>query len=139
MSRGMDCIAASSVIAKNGIPHQTLAMIGPQSAWLGLERILSGALRIPSAKSQCGSGPTTGLNNQAQFSPETKLGTAQGRNVRACASARPRKDRLSKIARLKPNANCRTTDATVQINVFFKALQKLSSDIRSRKCARPTK
>ena len=35
------------------------------------------------ANSQCGSGPTTGLNSQAQLRPDRKVGTAQGRNTSA--------------------------------------------------------
>ena len=41
----------------------------------------------PSANSQCGSGPITGLNSQAQLRPVRKVGTAQGRKTSACAMA----------------------------------------------------
>src|SRR5471030_3398278 len=43
-SLGIDCNAASNVIAKNGMPNQTFASTGPYSARCGSERILYGSL-----------------------------------------------------------------------------------------------
>src|SRR5580704_12286764 len=85
-SRGIDCRAASRVMAKNGIPHQTLATMGPQSACRGSDKRLSGAFINPQLTNQCGRGPTSGLNSQAQLSADKKLGTAQGRKTSNCTS-----------------------------------------------------
>src|SRR5215207_89999 len=127
MSLGIDWSAARKVIAKNGIPHQTLAMIGPHKAWLGSERMFSGAAISPVANSQCGTGPTTGLNSQAQLRPDRKAGTAQGRKTRACTSARPGNLRLRSKARASPNTNWSATEATVQRTVLRSAFQKFAS------------
>src|SRR5882757_11034065 len=127
MSLGMDCNAASSVMAKNGMPHHTLAMIGPHSACCGSDNKLSGVFINPAALNQYGSGPTTGLNNQAQLSADKKLGTAHGRKTSNCTGARPLKGRASSKASTSPKENCRTTDAPVQVTVFLSAFQKLAS------------
>ena len=95
---GIAWSAASSVIAKNGMPHQTLAMIGPHSARLGVAQDVVGLGEHAERESQCGSGPITGLNSQAQLRPERKLGTAQGRKTRAWTSLRPRKGSSSSSA-----------------------------------------
>ena len=126
-------------MAKNGIPHQTLAITGPQIAWSGLESRLSGVVISPSRTNQKGRGPTTGLNNQAQFSPDRKLGTAQGRNTRAWMIPRPGKGLSSSRASVSPNVNWSTTDETVQVTVLRSAFQKLASARSSRKWSRPTK
>src|SRR3954452_23680398 len=89
ISSGMAWRAARSVMAKNGMPHQTLATIGPHKASRGSPRMLSGAARMPSAASQWGRGPITGLNSQAKVRPERKLGTAHGTNTSACTTRRP--------------------------------------------------
>src|SRR5262245_33598788 len=48
-SEGIDFSAASSVMAKKGIPNQTLATIGPHIAVAGSERIFVGSAFSPSA------------------------------------------------------------------------------------------
>src|SRR6185369_3298103 len=101
-------------MAKNGMPHHTLAMIGPHIALKGSERMLDGVLIRPRAASQCGIGPTTGLNIHAQFKPERKLGTAQGRKTSACTMLRPTNGRLSNKARMRPKTNWSTTEAPAQ-------------------------
>src|SRR6266404_4829114 len=53
---------------------------------------------MPSAAIQCGSGPITGLNSQAQVRPERKVGTAQGTKTKAWTRRRPRKGRKSSRA-----------------------------------------
>src|SRR5262249_10459693 len=101
-------------MAKNGMPHQTLATIGPHMALRGSERMGDGVDIKPGAASQCGIGPMTGLNIQAQLRPERKLGTAQGRKTSAWAMARPRKGRFKSSARIMPKKNCSTTEAPAQ-------------------------
>src|ERR1700742_286569 len=139
MSRGIDCNAASNMMAKKGNPHQTLAMIGPHRACVGLDRMLSGVDIRPSETSQCGTGPTTGLSIQAQLRPDRKLGTAQGRNTRAWTSERPGKERLSSKARTRPRKNWIATDSTVHQIVLDRAFQKLASSQRSVKGSKPIK
>ena len=68
---------------------------------------------MPSAASQCGSGPITGLNSQAQVRPERKVGTAQGTKTRAWTSRRPRNWRLSSRARPKPSRNWKASEPPV--------------------------
>src|SRR4051812_42815772 len=69
-SEGIDFSAASSVMAKNGMPNQTLATIGPHMAVEGSDRTLVGSAFSPKSNSQCGSGPTIGLNSQAHVRPD---------------------------------------------------------------------
>src|SRR3954447_21529125 len=135
----MDWSAASIVIAKNGTPHQTLAMIGPQRAVAGSDRMLLGSFVTPSAVIQCGIGPTTGLNSQAQLRPDRKVGTAHGRNTSAWMIGRPGNGLLSNNARTRPRMNCSRTETTVHCSVFRSAFQKFGSLASIRKLARPTK
>src|ERR1044072_5990160 len=88
-SDGIDFSAASRVMAKNGMPNQMLATIGPHMAVAGSESTLVGSAFSPSANSQCGSGPMIGLNSQAQVRPDRKDGTAQRRNKTAWTNLQP--------------------------------------------------
>src|SRR3569832_1862678 len=97
-SEGIDFSAASSVMAKNGMPNQMLATIGPHMAVAGSNNTLVGSAFMPCANSQCGSGPMIGLNSQAQVRPERKDGTAQGRNTTAWTTLRPKKGLSSSSA-----------------------------------------
>ena len=127
ISSGMAWRPASSVMAKNGMPHQTLATIGPHMASRGSPRMLSGAARMPSATSQCGRGPITGLNSQAKVRPERKLGTAQGTKTSACTSRRPANGSRSRRARPKPSANWSRSEAKVHSTVLPRAFQNTGS------------
>src|SRR5688572_10049473 len=51
-SFGIDCNAASKVMAKNGMPNQTFATTGPYSASCGSDRILYGSEMICRSASQ---------------------------------------------------------------------------------------
>ncbi|MNV85567.1 hypothetical protein D3C71_1795340 [compost metagenome] len=109
-------------MAKKGMPHQTLAMIGPHIAYCGSDKILPGWLIRPRSNSQCGIGPMTGLNSHAQLRPAKKEGTAHGRNTSACTRPRPMNGLSSKSARMRPKVNCRNTEAPVHHSVFFNAV-----------------
>jgi hypothetical protein len=120
------------VIAKKGTPNQMFAAIGPQMARSGSPRMLKGSGRMPTAASQCGSGPMMGLKSHDQVSAVRKVGTAQGRKTMAWKSRLSGKWVFRRSASPRPSENWKKSDPKVQTSVFSSEIQNFLSAQRAR-------